>query len=148
MRRQFKENQQSNKKPEKCLFCSSWSTRFKNLPIILTLRSFQVFVYIFPSRAFNFNRDNPLEHHDRWPRWCVQNVPSNIGTGKLHVKNPSEKLGWLGGKSLRTFYGVVVFCCWFCFAFVFWLLFCWVFSCFKLLRGALGKSCSEDFYIQ
>ena len=33
----------------------------------------------------------------------------NIGTGKLHVKNPSEKWGGLGGKSLRTLYAVVVF---------------------------------------
>ena len=44
----------------------------------------------------------------------------NIGTGKLHVKNPSEKWGGLGGKSLRTFYAVIVFsvCC-FCFMFPF-----------------------------
>ena len=40
---------------------------------------------------------------------CVQNMSLNIGTGKLHVKNPSEKWGGLGGKSLRTFYGIVVF---------------------------------------
>ena len=33
----------------------------------------------------------------------------NIGTGKLQVKNPSEKWVGLGGKSLRTFYGIVVF---------------------------------------
>ena len=33
----------------------------------------------------------------------------NIGTGKLHVKNPSEKWGGMGAKSLRTFYAVVVF---------------------------------------
>ena len=33
----------------------------------------------------------------------------NIGTGKLHVKNPSEKCGGLGGKSLWTFYAVVGF---------------------------------------
>ena len=32
----------------------------------------------------------------------------NVGTGKLHVNNPSEKWGELGGKSLRTFYAVVV----------------------------------------
>ena len=39
----------------------------------------------------------------------MQNMSLNIGTGKLHVKNPSEKWGGLGGKSLRTFYGIVVF---------------------------------------
>ena len=33
----------------------------------------------------------------------------NIGTGKLHVKNPSGKWVGLGGKSLRTFYAIVVF---------------------------------------
>ena len=33
----------------------------------------------------------------------------NIGTGKLHVKNPSEKWGGLVGKFLRTFYAIVVF---------------------------------------
>ena len=33
----------------------------------------------------------------------------NVGTGKLQVKNPSEKWGGLGGKSLRTFYAVFVF---------------------------------------
>ena len=33
----------------------------------------------------------------------------NIETGKLHAKNPSEKWGGLGGKSLRTFYAIVVF---------------------------------------
>ena len=33
----------------------------------------------------------------------------NIGTGKLHVKNLSEKWGGMGAKSLRTFYAVVVF---------------------------------------
>ena len=33
----------------------------------------------------------------------------NMGTGKLHVKNPKEKWGGLGGKSLRTFYAVIVF---------------------------------------
>ena len=32
----------------------------------------------------------------------------NVGTGKAHVKDPSEKWGGLGGKSLRTFYAVVV----------------------------------------
>ena len=44
----------------------------------------------------------------------------NTGTAKLHVKNPSEKWGGLGGKSLRTFYVVIVFsvCC-FCFMFPF-----------------------------
>ena len=40
---------------------------------------------------------------------CVQNMSLNIGTSKLHVKNPSEKCDGLGGKSLRTFYAVVVF---------------------------------------
>ena len=39
---------------------------------------------------------------------CVQNMSLN-GTGKLHIKNPSEKWGGLGGKPLRTFYAVVVF---------------------------------------
>ena len=33
----------------------------------------------------------------------------NADTGKLHVKDPSEKWGGLGGKFLRTFYAVVVF---------------------------------------
>ena len=33
----------------------------------------------------------------------------NIGTGKLRVKNRSEKWGGLVEKSLRTFYAVVVF---------------------------------------
>ena len=33
----------------------------------------------------------------------------NIGTGKLNVKNPSEKWGGLVGKFLRTFYAIVVF---------------------------------------
>ena len=44
----------------------------------------------------------------------------NTGTGKLHLKNPSEKRGRLGGNSLRTFYAVIVFsvCC-FCFMFPF-----------------------------
>ena len=44
----------------------------------------------------------------------------NTGTAKLHVKNPSEKWGGLGGKSLRTFYAVIVFsvCC-LCFMFPF-----------------------------
>ena len=40
---------------------------------------------------------------------CVQNLSLNIGTGKLHVKNPLEKWGGLGGKSFRTFYAIVVF---------------------------------------
>ena len=42
-------------------------------------------------------------------RGCMQNMSLNIGTGKLHVKHLSEKWGGLGGKSLRTFYAVVVF---------------------------------------
>ena len=33
----------------------------------------------------------------------------NVGTGKLHVKNPLEKWGGLRGKCLRTFDVVVVF---------------------------------------
>ena len=45
----------------------------------------------------------------------------NVGTGKLQVKNPSEKWGGLGGKSLRTFYAVVVF-----FVVVFVLCFCFL----------------------
>ena len=50
----------------------------------------------------------------------MQNMPSNIGTGKPHVKNPSQKWGGLGGKSLRTFYAAILFsvCC-FCFMFPF-----------------------------
>ena len=39
----------------------------------------------------------------------MQNISLNIGTGKLHVKNPSEKWVGLGAKSLRTFYAIVVF---------------------------------------
>ena len=39
----------------------------------------------------------------------MQNMSLNVGTGKAHVKDPSEKWGGLGGKSLRTFYAVVVF---------------------------------------
>ena len=39
----------------------------------------------------------------------MQNMSLNIGTGKLHVKNPSEKWGRLVGKFLRTFYDIVVF---------------------------------------
>ena len=39
----------------------------------------------------------------------MQNMSLNIGTGKVHVKNPSEKWGGLGDKSLRTFYAIVVF---------------------------------------
>ena len=39
----------------------------------------------------------------------MQNMSVNIGTGKMNVKNPSEKCAGLGGKSLRTFYAVVVF---------------------------------------
>ena len=35
----------------------------------------------------------------------------DIGTGKLHIKNPSEKWGGLGGKSLRTIYVVVFVLC-------------------------------------
>ena len=34
-----------------------------------------------------------------------------IGTGKLHVKNPSEKWGGLRGKSLRPFYVVAFVLC-------------------------------------
>ena len=34
---------------------------------------------------------------------------TSLGAGKLHVKKLSEKWGELGGKSLRTFYAVVVF---------------------------------------
>ena len=37
---------------------------------------------------------------------CVQSMSLNVGTGKLHAKIPSEK--WVG-KSLTTFYAVVVF---------------------------------------
>ena len=33
----------------------------------------------------------------------------NVDTGKLYVKDPSEKWGGLRGKFLRTFYAVVVF---------------------------------------
>ena len=33
----------------------------------------------------------------------------NIGTGKLHVKIPSDKWDGLIGKLLRTFYAIVVF---------------------------------------
>ena len=33
----------------------------------------------------------------------------NIGAGKVHVKKASEKCGGLRGKSLRTFYAVVMF---------------------------------------
>ena len=39
----------------------------------------------------------------------MQNMSLNVGTGKAHVKDSSEKRGGLGGKSLRTFYAVVVF---------------------------------------
>ena len=39
----------------------------------------------------------------------MQNMFLSIATGKLHVKNPSEKEGGLGGKTLRTFYAIVVF---------------------------------------
>ena len=39
----------------------------------------------------------------------MQNISLNIGTGKLHVKIPSEKWGGLAGKFLRTFYAIVVF---------------------------------------
>ena len=42
-------------------------------------------------------------------RGWMQNMSLNIGTGKLHIKHLSEKWGGLGGKSLRTFYAVVVF---------------------------------------
>ena len=49
-----------------------------------------------------------------------ENISLNIGTGKLHVQNPSEKWGGLGEKSLRTFYAVVcIFCGCFCFMFRF-----------------------------
>ena len=40
---------------------------------------------------------------------CVQKMSLNVGTGKLHVKNSLQKWGGLGGKSLKTFYAVVVF---------------------------------------
>ena len=63
----------------------------------------------------------------------------NIGTGKLHVKNPSEKCGGLGGKSLWTF-----LCC--CF-YVFVESFFEFLAAFKLLINTLEKSCFEDFYI-
>ena len=36
-------------------------------------------------------------------------MPINVGTGKLRVKDPSEKWGGFEGTSLRTFYTVVVF---------------------------------------
>ena len=39
----------------------------------------------------------------------MQNTSLNMGTGKVHVKNPSEKWVGLGDKSLRTFYAIVVF---------------------------------------
>ena len=39
----------------------------------------------------------------------MQNMSLNIGTGKLHVKSPSENWGGLVGKSLRIFYAIVVF---------------------------------------
>ena len=51
----------------------------------------------------------------------------NNGTGKLHVKNPSEKWGVLGVKSLRTFYAVVVF-------YVVVFVLCFRFSTHILLR--------------
>ena len=47
----------------------------------------------------SFNKWHNLSNLDE----CVQNMALNIGAGKLHVKNPSEKWGWLGGKSFRTF---------------------------------------------
>ena len=52
-----------------------------------------------------FNKRHNLNNLDE----CVQNMSLNIGTGKLHAKNPSEKWSWLGEKSLRTFYAIAVF---------------------------------------
>ena len=49
----------------------------------------------------------------------------NIGTGKLHVKNPSEKWGGLGWKSLNTFYAAAVF---------FVVVLCFLFLTLILLR--------------
>ena len=39
----------------------------------------------------------------------MQNMSLIVGTGKLHVKNPSEKWVGLGWKSLKTFYAAAVF---------------------------------------
>ena len=52
-----------------------------------------------------YNKWHSLNNLDE----CVQNMSLNVDTGKLHVKDPSEKWGGLGGKYLRTFYAVVVF---------------------------------------
>ena len=70
-----------------------------------------------------YNKWHNLNNLDK----CVQNMSLNVGTGKLNVKNSSEIWDGMRGKSLRTFYAVVVFCCCCCCC---CFLFCFMFSFF------------------